>query len=143
MNIKSYFFSSLLVIIVLVTSCVGNSKINTLRNHKYFNPIKKLEEGMIGYMKDAGYPYTKRDVNDCINILVEYVNDMEQTKSKEEGMLLVKKSVLALNELNSKCGGGLIETGERDQIGEIMIGASADMGYNTMDEDVTWEWREW
>jgi hypothetical protein len=57
-------------------------------------------------------------------------------------MLIVKSTVLKLNALNEKCDLSLIETNEREQITEIII-ASHKMKYNSLNEDITEEWREW
>jgi hypothetical protein len=58
-------------------------------------------------------------------------------------MLIVKSTVLKLNALNEKCDLSLIETNEREQITEIIILASHKMKYNSLNEDITEEWREW
>ena len=55
----------------------------------------------------------------------------------------VKMTVLRLNKLNEKCDFQLIETGEREQIAEIIISAGNLKGYNSLDDDITEEWREW
>ena len=58
-------------------------------------------------------------------------------------MKVVEKTVLALNELNEPCDKELIETGQREDIAEIIILAGNLTGYNSLDEDITGEWREW
>ena len=58
-------------------------------------------------------------------------------------MKVVEKTVLALNELNEPCDEELIETGQREDIAEIIILAGNLTGYNSLDEDITEEWREW
>jgi hypothetical protein len=68
---------------------------------------------------------------------------MFATRSKEDGREIVKSSVLKINALNAKCDHSLIETSEREQIADIIILASHRMKYNSMEEDITEEWREW
>jgi len=52
-------------------------------------------------------------------------------------MLVVKETVIKLNELNTKCGSKLIETDKRGQLGELIIISSELMGYNTRKGDIT------
>lgn len=98
---------------------------------------------MISYMETAGPDYTEQDVDKCVEILNEYIEKMVKTKSKQDGLNIVKSTVLELNKLNKKCGEQLIETGEREQIAEIIILTGHKKGYNSIDEDITEEWREW
>ena len=98
---------------------------------------------MIDYMSEAHSAYTERDVNACEGILNVYRLEMSKSNSKNEGIEVVKATVLQLNKLNEKCDGTLIETGEREQIAEIIILAGNQKGYNGADEDITEPWREW
>ena len=54
-----------------------------------------------------------------------------------------KATVLKLNDLNERAGEDLIETDQREDICEYITKADALLGFNTEDEDVTEEWREW
>lgn len=105
--------------------------------------INVLKASMLSYMKEAEPSYSKKDVEKCVLILKEYLAQMAKTNSKEQGMSVVESTVLQLNELNDDCEGELIETGEREQIADIIILAGNKKGYNAIDEDVTEEWREW
>lgn len=105
--------------------------------------ISTLKTSMLDYIKAADPSYTKKDVNKCVDILYKYAAAMTNTHSKEEGMQVVKATVLELNKLNESCNSELIETGERETIAEIIILAGNHKGYNAMDEDITEEWREW
>jgi hypothetical protein len=102
-----------------------------------------LKTSMISYMQTAQPSYTMDDINSCETILNQYLVDMLTSKNKKAGMKIVKKTILTLNKLNSKTQETLIETGEREQIAEIIILASSRKGYNSVDEDITEEWREW
>lgn len=136
------FLVSLLAISLI--NCAGNTN-NTLKttNPKHLAMIQELKESMISYMQEAEPMHTIKDIEECEKILLDYVNAMEKTTSKEAGMQVVKDAIIKLNKLNERCEEVLIETGEREQIAEIIITASADKGYNTLDEDITEEWREW
>ena len=105
--------------------------------------ISKLKKSMEDYMREANPSYSQKEVDECISILSEYTISIYKSQSKKEGMELVKSTVLKLNALNEKCNLYLIETNEREQIAEIIILASHKMKYNSMDEDITEEWREW
>jgi hypothetical protein len=105
--------------------------------------VNVLKTSMISYMQTAQPLYTMDDINSCEKILNSYLTDMHASKSKEEGKNIVSTAVLRLNKLNIQTNQTLIETTEREQIAEIIIFASSLKGYNTMDEDITEELREW
>jgi hypothetical protein len=107
------------------------------------NQIINLTKSMENYMNEANPSYTQSDIDSCASILVDYTVNIYKTQSKQEGMETVKSAILKLNALNDKCQESLIETGEREQIAEIIILASHKMKYNSMDDDITEEWREW
>lgn len=107
------------------------------------NLINKLKKSMEDYMKEANPSYSQKDVDECAFLLSDYTINIFKTHSKEEAMPIVKSTILKLNTLNNRCKGSLIETGEREQIAEIIILAGHKMKYNSMDEDITEEWREW
>ncbi|MDR6920304.1 MULTISPECIES: hypothetical protein [Chryseobacterium] len=87
--------------------------------------------------------YKKKDVEECIHILKLYLKNISASTSKNEGMNLVQSTIEKLNSLNERCSSTLIETNEREIITNIIISASADKGYNTIDEDITEQWRKW
>lgn len=105
--------------------------------------LSGLKESMISYLKSAEPPYTMDDIDSCEKILKAYLSAINASKNKEQGMEIVKTTVIKLNALNGKTEESLIETSEREQIAEIIILASSGKGYNTLDEDITEEWREW
>nr|WP_322626023.1 hypothetical protein [uncultured Flavobacterium sp.] len=154
MNIKS--------IILLATILVGiscnhkstpnhqiNKTVNKPKEHLIIETksieaqITSLKSSMTDYMISAHPNYTEDDIEECVQILNEYVTEMSGSKSKEDGMQIVKNTVLKLNELNEKCEGDLIETGEREAIATIIITVGHNKGYNSEDDDITEEWREW
>jgi hypothetical protein len=57
-------------------------------------------------------------------------------------MAATERAVPALNELNDRCDGCLIETDQREQLCDILIAAAKNAGLDS-DEDITEAWREW
>ena len=143
--------STILVLVLLIStgnSCMKNSndkrQFNIPKEYKYLlKKVENLRISMINYMEDANPDYTEKDVNKCVEILYKYIQDLAKTNSKSNGMEIVKSTILDLNQLNENCNGQLIETSEREQIAEIMILAGNEKGYNSKEEDITEEWREW
>lgn len=147
----------MLVVILLVISCNSKSNPNQQVNKTANNPkehpsmenqsieaqIASLKRSMTDYMKSAHPSYTEKDIEKCVQILSEYNIEMENSKSKQAGMEIVKATVFKLNELNENSGEELIETGEREAIAAIIITVGHNKGYNSEDEDITEEWREW
>jgi hypothetical protein len=105
--------------------------------------LSGLKESMVSYLKSAEPPYTMDDIDSCEKILKHYLSAISASKNKEQGMEIVKTTVIKLNALNGKTEESLIETSEREQIAEIIILASSRKGYNSVSEDITEEWREW
>jgi hypothetical protein len=112
-------------------------------NQEIIDISKRLREGMINFIEPGVTSYTEKDVQKCMNILTLYLNEIEITNSKDVAMKIVEKTVLSLNELNENCGYELIETGQREDIAEIIKKPGSLKGYNTRGEDITEEWREW
>ncbi|WP_426473866.1 hypothetical protein [Chryseobacterium balustinum] len=102
-----------------------------------------LKKSMIEYMETANPSYSKNDIEECEKILNNYLFEISDSKSKEDGLNIVKKTVEKLNKLNERCNFELIETSEREQIAEIIILGSSKKGYNRPEEDITEKWREW
>ncbi|KQT20555.1 hypothetical protein ASG31_17460 [Chryseobacterium sp. Leaf404] len=118
------------------------SKKSTMMQKEEDN-ISILKNSMLEYMEIANPSYTKIDVEECAKILNNYVSEISNSGSKDEGMEIVKITVEKLNKLNEKCDFELIETSEREQIAEIIILESSKKGYNKPEEDITEAWREW
>lgn len=147
----------ILMTILLVISCNSKSNRNhqvnktannskehsTMENQSIEAQIASLKRSMTDYMESAHPNYTEKDIEKCVQILNEYNIRMANSKSKEDGMQIVKTTVLKLNELNENSGEDLIETGEREAIANIIITVGHNKGYNSEDEDITEEWREW
>ncbi len=141
-----FFFS------VMFLSCISNNSkgkddyqltenVNTYK--KQLEEIEILKKLMTEYMNLAEPSYTEEDIERCELILTEFIQNIDKTTTKEDGLKIVQSTILQLNELNEKCDFDLIETNEREQIAEIIIGAGNRKGYNALNEDITEEWREW
>lgn len=151
---KINFLTPILAFLFVTYSCDGqkknaNSSENKIETKKSTampkeeNKISILEKSMLEYMENANPSYTKIDVEECVKILNNYVSEISNSKSKDEGTEIVKTTIEKLNKLNEKCDFELIETSEREQIAEIIILESSKKGYNKPEEDITEDWREW
>ncbi len=102
-----------------------------------------LKKSMLDFIKTGNTEYGEKDVNECFFIIDNFLIDIKNSKSKKEGLSIVKNTVLQLNNLNKKTNFSLIETMERENIAEIINLAGFEKGYNSKDEDITEQWREW
>lgn len=110
-----------------------------------------VAESMLSYMEeqiaqsfDPGY--TVADVEKCGAILEGYLFSVLDPVIRGDAVKirkLVKSAVLSLNALNRDCAGALIETDQREQICDLIIGTYSRAGLETDEDDVTFEWREW
>ena len=108
-----------------------------------------LLEGMREYMAEVvadgdGPEYSESDIGKCASILDAFLAKVRSADHGNDEMVMgaVKKTVLALNDLNESCGDSLIETDQREQICELIIQAAAIAGVGE-GEDITEQWREW
>lgn len=116
-----------------------------LRQHLDIQPIlQRLEASMLDDIRDEGpHNYTPAEVKSCMSILDDFLSKMDLAASPPEGLAIVEKSVLALNNLNESCGHSLIKTDQREDIVELMILAGHLKGFNERHEDITEDWRDW
>jgi len=94
--------------------------------------------------------YTPENCDAAKNIfdrLISQLAELGEAVPKSEKEKLFESAVLALNELNEATGGGLIETGEREELCELLDTISMAAGLNPEDyadgEGIADEWREW
>ena len=139
----------LYIMLLIFVSCGGNNNSNFEKNRneqtqKITNKVKTINElkidlrkSMIDYIKTGNANYNEKDVRKCISIIDKFLIDIKNSKSKEDGLLIVKNTVLQLNNINKKTNFSLIETMERENIAEIINLAGYEKGYNAKDEDVT------
>ena len=141
--------------LLIFVSCGGNNNSNFEKNRneqtqKITNKVKTINElkidlkkSMIDYIKTGDANYNEKDVKKCISIIDKFLIDIKNSKSKGDGLSIVKNTVLQLNNLNKKTNFSLIETMERENIAEIINLAGYEKGYNSKDEDIKEQWREW
>ncbi|MBI1837591.1 MAG: hypothetical protein HYR91_10040 [Flavobacteriia bacterium] len=149
-KISSLSILSIILIIILGFSCksknknyVKNKAMVTIKNTEIEEIYTRLKENMINFIEPGVTSYDKKDVEKCMHIIDDYIIHIEKAESKKEAMLLVEKTVKLLNDINEKCGEELIETEQREDIAEIIILSGSFKGFNSRDEDITEEWREW
>ncbi|CAL2086015.1 hypothetical protein T190611E02C_20545 [Tenacibaculum sp. 190524A05c] len=105
--------------------------------------LENVKIGMVEYIEPGETEYTESDVEKCISLMDNFLSEIFNSDSRENGMQSVKKVVIELNKLNEACEYELIETDQREQLAEIIIIAGSLKGYNDKNEDITEEWREW
>lgn len=118
-------------------------KMNLKENTHISKTYKSLQREMIDFIELGEADYTIADVNKCLSLLDNFLEEISKTDSRETGILAVKKTVLAINNLNENCEYELVETEQREKIADIIILAGHLKGYNHINEDTTEEWREW
>lgn len=91
--------------------------------------------------EDAGY--SSDEVDQCDSILINFLSNSSKSDSKDTFIQEVRKTVLALNDLNESVDYSIIETDQREDICEILIYSGFLLGFNKKDEGITEEWREW
>jgi hypothetical protein len=105
--------------------------------------LARLTEGMLDYMQAGHASYSEKDVEKCREILISHVEQLDTLNDRGQAQELVKATILTLNKLNQSAGEDLIETDQREDICAFIIKAGAIKGFNSENEDVTEEWREW
>ncbi len=121
------------------------------KNAEILHKREELVDGMTGYMIECATnsefdaPYTQADIDRCSLILDGFLTALDgagEPAGPDAILEIVKRAVLALNELNDECDGSLIETDQREQLCDIIILAANNAGLDTGD-DITEAWREW
>lgn len=108
----------------------------------------RLEEWMINYLEyededlEDEIAYNKSDIENCMNIMNNFLEKIEIIKNKENALSLVEETIKKLNKLNEKCEYELIETEQREDICEIIILATNLKWLNPESEDLTEEFRD-
>ena len=92
---------------------------------------------------DSEPSYTTEDVTACIKLLLEFLSAMESAEQTlVSATAHVRELILALDELNEKCDGCLIETAQREEISDfiekVFIAENV-----TLDTDLSQELRQW
>jgi hypothetical protein len=127
------------------TACcqLAISPMSLIEHSELQRALTRLTSGMLNYMDSDEPSYTEEDIDKCRDILTSHVKALELVKDRAEMLKLVKSTVVQLNGLNQDTGGDLIETDQREWICEFIIKAGSLKGFNSENEDITEEWREW
>jgi hypothetical protein len=124
---------------------------NTIKNPALKHACQELVDGMASYMAgDATEPdfdagYSQAEIDQCAVILDTYfaaLAAIDHPGNARQIMAATERAVLALNELNDRCDGCMIETDQREQLCDILIAAAKNAGLDS-DDDITEAWREW
>lgn len=105
---------------------------NFLQNKEITKLLALLENSMLDNLQESMVNYTPADVESCMNLIRNYLKDFGQTKHADEGMLVVKSTVLALDQLNIKSNYELIVSTQQEYISDITILAGNLMGYSNI-----------
>ncbi len=87
--------------------------------------------------------YTAADAKECGALMEQYVDALREGVGEPEILQAVEKTVLAINGLNQKTGGAMLETGVGEAIRCILQGAALEAGFPDTGADITEAWRGW
>ena len=98
-----------------------------------------LLEQLLG---EAGY--TSADIGECDRVLGAYLDTVEDAEDGDDDAILaaMEYTVRALNSLNARCNGHLIETDQRGPLRDLIVQAARERGVGS-GADLTKPWREW
>jgi hypothetical protein len=104
----------------------------------------KLLHDMTDFIKNTDCAdYSEKQVGDCARLLEIFITAMSENNTNPALALdHVKALVLSLNVLNAQCQHSLIETGQREDICELIDLVLSVAGFD-FSGDVTEQWREW
>lgn len=105
--------------------------------------IGRLKAGMLDFITPGETAYSEKDVEQCMGIISDYLIAIEKTKTMDDVMETIEKSVISLNKLNENCDFELIEEDQQEDLSEIIMLGGNLRGYVSRDEDLTEEFREW
>lgn len=120
-----------------------------VNTHDYVELKSEILDGMRSYMDDlradgADPGYAERDIDACETIVDRYLDAARDSGGDPARVrVALKTAVLALNALNARCGYALIETEQREGLCDLLLGAAAEAGLGSGEEDLTEAWREW
>jgi hypothetical protein len=107
--------------------------------------IEGMREYLAGILDGGGEAgYTSADVGECDRVLGAYLDTVEDAEAGDEDAILgaMEFTVRALNSLNARCDGHLIETDQRGPLRDLILHAASERGVGT-GADLTKQWREW
>jgi hypothetical protein len=107
--------------------------------------VEGMREYLAGVLDGGGEAgYTSADIGECGRVLDAYLVTVADAPPGDEEAVMgaVEFTVLALNRLNARCHGHLIETDQREAICDLINRAAVANGVGG-GVDLTETWREW
>jgi hypothetical protein len=107
--------------------------------------IEGMREYLAGMLDGGGEAgYTSAEIGECSRVLDAYLDTLEDAEPGDEDSILaaMEFTVRALNSLNTRCHGHLIETDSRGPLRELIVQAARERGVGS-GADLTKPWREW
>ncbi len=99
--------------------------------------------GMRSYMDGGDVGYEERHVAECASILDRYERAIAAANDRAAADAAVRGAVVALNDLDRRTEGRLIETDQREGLCAFLTAWGLGHGFFSVDEDVTEAWRTW
>jgi hypothetical protein len=117
---------------------VEPESIETIRQRLRADMVDFMVGDGVSPARDCGY--TQNDIDECMAIVDAYLKALRGI-AVARILPLVRDTVQKLNVLNARCE-SLIETGQREDLCEIIQVAARNAGLD-IEDDITEEWREW
>jgi hypothetical protein len=127
--------------------CEGIPIMPTFPDEEIASVRQRLLENMTSFMRGDGddssdAPYSQEHIERCQSIIDTYLAKVPPGSPAPTIRDAVKTAILDLNALNEDCECNLIETGEREDLCQLILVAARRAGLDT-DDDITEEWRDW
>jgi hypothetical protein len=107
--------------------------------------IEAMREYLAGMLDGGGEAgYTSAEIGECNRVLEAYLDTLDDADAGDEDTILaaMEYTVRALNSLNTRCHGHLIETDQRGPLRDLIVQAAREKGVGS-GSDLTKPWREW
>ena len=107
--------------------------------------IDGMREYLAGVLDGGGEAgYTSADIGECNRVLDAYLATLEEADEGDDEAIMgaMEYTVRALNKLNARCDGHLIETDQRGPLRDLIVQAAMQRGVGS-GSDLTKSWREW
>ncbi|MCB1122569.1 MAG: hypothetical protein KJT03_13530 [Verrucomicrobiae bacterium] len=112
-----------------------DSELNQIKSELISRMLESIEEGETSYSEE--------NVEECRDVLNAHLRCLSQARNREQALNCVMNTVEQLNELNEEADHHLLQSRSGELICEFMALAGAKRGFNTEDEDITENWRDW
>ena len=149
---KTSFFLTLLSVLFFTSCSKKENKKIDIEYQKKLNATKKYYpfESWLEAFNNGLDQYTPANCSKASDIFDELISglvEIGKNAPEKEKVELFKKAVLALNDLNMRTGHRLIETGEAEQLWELINQISIASGIDPTKygggEGLASKWRDW